>query len=95
MPNKQWTIEEIKQQQTENGGYSKAALATLGVDWPPTKGWRERLQRGEDPNVESPDAIFVRLDPGAWAIRVTCKSREIVPGMSVTVCKRDGSTCNL
>jgi hypothetical protein len=28
---------------TANGGYSKAALQSLGVSWPPQKGWKEKL----------------------------------------------------
>jgi len=28
---------------SENGGWSKASLAKLGVEWPPKKGWRKEL----------------------------------------------------
>lgn len=33
-------VEALK---TEKGGYSRAALARLGVSWPPPKGWKKRL----------------------------------------------------
>ena len=33
-------IESLK---TPNGGWTKASLASLGVSWPPPKGWKERL----------------------------------------------------
>ena len=28
---------------TKNGGYTKAQLASLGVPWPPPKGWKKKL----------------------------------------------------
>ncbi len=31
---------------SEKGGYSKAALASLGVSWPPPKGWKKALTNG-------------------------------------------------
>jgi len=43
---------EIERLITENGGYSKAALLSLGVPWPPQKGWKRRLaseMAGESP----------------------------------------------
>lgn len=35
--------QKIARLRTGNGGWTKAALAELGVPWPPPKGWRKRL----------------------------------------------------
>jgi 5-methylcytosine-specific restriction endonuclease McrA len=43
------TREEIKKYISNNGGYTKANLAKLGVDWPPRKGWKKKLL-GKNPN---------------------------------------------
>lgn len=32
----------ISAHSTKNGGWTKAQLAIVGVDWPPTQGWKER-----------------------------------------------------
>jgi len=37
------TQERLKDLCTERGGYTKATLSALGVDWPPKKGWKARL----------------------------------------------------
>jgi len=39
IPNKQ----EIEQAKTANGGYTRTQLAKWGVDWPPPKGWKQKL----------------------------------------------------
>jgi hypothetical protein len=41
---------EIEAKQTAKGGYSRKSLASLGVHWPPKKGWKLKLLRGKDPN---------------------------------------------
>jgi hypothetical protein len=92
MPSQGMTTEEVEQYRTESGGWSKAALEQLGVNWPPVKGWKSRLIAGENPNIEADDAIFLRLADGRWGVRVTCRSREITPGMSISVRKRDGTS---
>lgn len=38
---------EIETARTERGGWSKATLEAWGVPWPPPKGWRRALERGE------------------------------------------------
>jgi hypothetical protein len=43
-----FTAEEIEAAKTAKGGYSREALAKLGVPWPPPKGWRQSLLNGED-----------------------------------------------
>ena len=42
------TAEEIAQARTKRGGWTRAQLAQWGVPWPPPKGWKKRLERGED-----------------------------------------------
>lgn len=45
-PNKRKEIKRrIENLISENGGYSKSALLSLGVSWPPPKGWKEALIR--------------------------------------------------
>lgn len=41
------TLEQIEATKSKDGGYTKAGLATLGVPWPPPKGWKEALLAGE------------------------------------------------
>ena len=38
---------EIERLISERGGYSKAALQSLGVSWPPPKGWKKALINGD------------------------------------------------
>lgn len=35
---------QIEKLKTLKGGWTKADLASLGVPWPPPKGWRKRLE---------------------------------------------------
>lgn len=41
------TKEEIEAARTPQGGYTKAQLAAWGVPWPPPKGWKQTLLKGE------------------------------------------------
>lgn len=34
----------IEMNRTPNGGWTKDFLASIGVPWPPPKGWRSRLE---------------------------------------------------
>ncbi len=34
-------IEALK---TERGGWTKESIASLGVSWPPKKGWKKKLE---------------------------------------------------
>ena len=36
--------DEIEAAKTENGGWTRATLASWGVRWPPPPGWRARLE---------------------------------------------------
>jgi len=41
---KLYTIEEyLNSLKSPAGGYSKATLDTLGVAWPPRKGWKQEI----------------------------------------------------
>lgn len=44
------TAEEIEAARSPRGGWTKATLAKWGVPWPPPKGWRQRLLKGEAPD---------------------------------------------
>ncbi len=46
------TKEDIESKQTESGGYTKKQLKEWGIDWPPPKGWKERLILGDKPQQE-------------------------------------------
>ena len=37
------TEELIEQARSKNGGWSKQQLEIIGVDWPPTKGWKKNI----------------------------------------------------
>lgn len=39
-----YTREYIESLKTPAGGFTKATLASLGVAWPPPKGWRYKLE---------------------------------------------------
>lgn len=35
--------QKIESLKTENGGWTRASLESLGVSWPPPKGWKQAL----------------------------------------------------
>ena len=37
------TLEMIADAKTKAGGYTRAQLKVLGIDWPPPKGWAKAL----------------------------------------------------
>ena len=41
------THKEIEALQSEKGGYTRRTLASLGVPWPPPRGWKRRLASDE------------------------------------------------
>lgn len=43
------TPAEIEAAKTPKGGWTKAQLQQWGVPWPPPKGWKHALSRGEFP----------------------------------------------
>ncbi len=51
---KRYTKEEIERYLTPAGGYLRKDIEAMGVNWPPMKGWKDRLLRGEDPNQGRP-----------------------------------------
>ncbi len=40
---KQELLEKIESMRTANGGFTKKDLASLGIDWPPVAGWKDKL----------------------------------------------------
>lgn len=42
---------EQEKYKTANGGWKKSTLKKWGVEWPPLKGWRDKLHRGINPNI--------------------------------------------
>lgn len=48
---KKYEPEEIEAHRTARGGFTKEGLSSMGVSWPPFRGWRKRLLRGENPNT--------------------------------------------
>ena len=42
--------EKIESLKTPAGGWTKASLASLGVSWPPTSGWKAKLLDGAECN---------------------------------------------
>ena len=38
------TPEQIEAARTPKGGWTRAQLAEWGVSWPPSKGWRAKLE---------------------------------------------------
>jgi hypothetical protein len=49
-PFRRYTQAEIDAAASPQGGYGKAELATLGITYPPKRGWQEALKAGLDPN---------------------------------------------
>ena len=45
-------LHKIERLQSPNGGWTKKALAELGVSWPPKKGWKKELLKIK--NITSP-----------------------------------------
>jgi hypothetical protein len=44
---KKLSKEEIEACKSAKGGYSRAALARFGVPWPPPRGWKQALIKGQ------------------------------------------------
>lgn len=53
------TAEEIEAKKTRAGGWTKAQLAEWGVDWPPKKGWKDRLIKGEPEEQAKPNCAVL------------------------------------
>lgn len=49
------THDELENIRTPAGGFTRQTLASLGVPWPPPKGWRKRLLAGEHVGPPPPD----------------------------------------
>lgn len=54
--------EEIMKMRTSKGGWTKSALASLGVKWPPQKGWLEDYLKRAGERLASRDANEVTVE---------------------------------
>ncbi len=54
MDRKKITLEEVMNQQTEAGGWTKETLAQWGVPWPPPKGWKAEILKNGIPYRQQP-----------------------------------------
>lgn len=69
------TQELIKLGESGNGGWNKKQLAIIGIDWPPQKGWRDRV---EGTVISNEDATrFVSLKKKAKDGGVKKNKKEI------------------
>jgi len=48
---------EIEAQRTARGGFTKATLAQWGIEWPPPKGWMERLHQTYYEEIQMPAPV--------------------------------------
>lgn len=48
--------QQVDALRTPAGGWKRDSLASIGINWPPKRGWRKRYIAGEDPNEEERDA---------------------------------------
>lgn len=46
-PMRKYTKQELEGLKTGNGGWNRATLKMLGIPWPPPKGWKKALERGD------------------------------------------------
>ena len=46
---KKFTNDEIEALRSPNGGFSRSVLARLGTPWPPPRGWKKALMKGQAP----------------------------------------------
>lgn len=75
------TREEIEAKRTPAGGFTRAALASWGVPWPPPKGWMRALIRG----AIEPDFLQTQ----EWReLRYATMQRD---GFRCMICGRDAS----
>lgn len=60
------TPEMILKMRSQYGGWTREALAAMGVPWPPKKGWRSELERlhriGRPRKLVRPTDLFSQSD---------------------------------
>lgn len=74
------TAPEIDAQRSERGGWTRATLAGWGVPWPPPKGWRKALLRGETPEYRLPRETMLAeaVEAARDALRgLECETPEV------------------
>jgi hypothetical protein len=64
------SYEETERGKSVAGGWKRKTLKSWGVSWPPRKGWRDRLAKGVNPNIETKDTKNTRKE---W---MRCKSDD-------------------
>lgn len=69
---KRYTRREIMEMRTGNGGFSKATLRTLGIAWPPVKGWIDRY-------VFESERIRAGIEGEEWAEIAEAVQNETIP----------------
>lgn len=83
------------------GGWSKTALASLGVPWPPPRGWKQRLireagkaKRASRPSIDyaARDAILRGMGFPSYAAYL---ASELWASIRERVLERDGRQCRL
>lgn len=70
------TAEEIEAGKSEKGGWSKAQLEAWGIEWPPPKGWKEKLLAGEEFEKYVPPPV---TDEEEFWARGLCESMQDDP----------------
>lgn len=68
------------------GGWNKKQLAVLGVDWPPEKGWVDRLK--DTLIFEDDYNYFLELNPKRIGLKKTTNVRHFNSGKKILRVKR-------
>ena len=90
------THEEVEAAKTPKGAWTKAQLAQWGVPWPPPKGWRGMLERGE--RVPGDADVLLLCEPicksctkkfGGWPAAYVASAERIdnLPPIDWPVCE--------
>lgn len=58
------TLEIIDKGKSNEGGWNRAQLQVVGVEWPPTKGWKDRLNGTEFTHAELDQFLALKGDAG-------------------------------
>lgn len=70
-----WQI--VDEGRTEKGGFTRQQLELWGVEWPPQKGWRKRLEKQKEPLPEPKQQLRASiLNPG-WKPKPDIQPRPI------------------
>jgi hypothetical protein len=53
---------EIAEAMTPNGGWTRKTLAGWGIDWPPPRGWRKKLEDRGRIHVPTANRLLEKLE---------------------------------